>query len=235
MLGWGSAAFNVMGPMNGRTIENFPIAGELTVWLSQLEAAELAEGSIGRAILDAGNRGEIPPETGHVVIQQYVAAGLDFTIAAIGNVIALLAANPDQFALVRADPDLIPSAFNESVRYEAPAPLTGRLVTEDTEIDGTVIPAGAQAAILSRPATPPGALPGPERFDLTRKSLDNLGLWLRHSHLRGAGPGQARGPRGYRRAGQAGPPVHHRRGDPADLNNSIRSLATLPVTSVEAA
>lgn len=235
MLGWGSAAFNVMGPMNERTIENFPIAGELTVWLSQLEAGELAEGSIGRAILDAGNRGEIPPETGHVVIQQYVAAGLDSTVAAIGNVVALLAANPEQFALVRANPDLIPSAFNESVRYEAPAPLTGRLVTEDTEIDGTVIPAGAQAAILFAAGNrDPRHYPDPERFDVTRKSLDNLafGYGIHTCAGQGLAKLEAHAVIGAlaRRVRRYTVGEGTRR-----INNSIRSLATLPVTSVEAA
>jgi cytochrome P450 len=235
MLRWGSAAFNVMGPMNRRTIENLPIAGELGGWLSQLKARELAEGSIGRAILDAGDRGVIPPETGLVIIQQYVAAGLDSTVAAIGNVIALLSANQDQFALVRSSPDLIPSAFSESLRYEAPAPITGRLVTEDIEIEGTVMPAGSQAAILLGAANrDPRHYQDPERFDVTRKPQDQLsfGYGIHSCAGQGLAKLEAHAVIGAlaRRVRRYTVGEGTRR-----ISNSIRGLAALPVISLEAA
>lgn len=234
MLGWGFAVFNVMGPMNQRTIESFPIAGELTAWLDRLEPGELAEGSIGRAIFDAGETGAIPLETCRVVIQQYVAAGLDSTVAAIGNAIALLMGHPDQFDLVRANPDLIPSAFNESLRYETPVLLTGRLVTEDTEIDGTTIPADAQAAILFAAGNrDPRHYPAPDRFDVTRNPLDNLSFGYGIHSCAGQGLAKleahavigalTRRIRRYTLGEQA------RR-----ISNLTRGLAALPVTSVEA-
>ncbi|WP_233121534.1 cytochrome P450 [Tersicoccus sp. Bi-70] len=83
-----------------------------------------------------------------MIIHQYVAAGMDTTIASIGNVIALLASHPDQYELIRRDPSLIPAAYNEALRLEPPVNTWGRLVKEDVEIEGTVIPAGARAAIL---------------------------------------------------------------------------------------
>ncbi|MCP9990416.1 hypothetical protein LUX09_07780 [Streptomyces albogriseolus] len=63
MLHWGQAAMQVLGPMNQRTAENFPIAGELYAWCSQVTADDLAEGSVGRGIFDAEARGAIPPDT----------------------------------------------------------------------------------------------------------------------------------------------------------------------------
>lgn len=36
ILRWGEAAFNVLGPMNARTIQNFPVAGELFHWCAGL-------------------------------------------------------------------------------------------------------------------------------------------------------------------------------------------------------
>src|SRR3954468_17457487 len=53
MLRWGQAAMQVLGPMNQRTAENFPIAGELYGWCSEVKAGDLAEGSVGRGIFDA--------------------------------------------------------------------------------------------------------------------------------------------------------------------------------------
>ena len=58
------------------------------------------------------------------------------------------ATHPDQYELLREDPSLIPSAFNEILRYEALMIAQGRLVKEDVEVDGTVIPAGSHVAVL---------------------------------------------------------------------------------------
>lgn len=148
MLRWGQAAMTVLGPLNQQTAENFPIAGELYGWCSQVTAEDLAPGSVGRGIFDAQDRGDIPPNTAGHIIHQYLGAGVDTTIASIGNLVALFAAHPDQLALVRDNPSLVPAAFNEVLRFWAPVHAWGRRVTRDVEIDGAVIPAGAQAAIL---------------------------------------------------------------------------------------
>ena len=104
MLRWGQAAMQVIGPMNQRTAENFPIAGELYGWCSGVTAEDLAPGSVGRGIFDAEARGDIPPNTAGHIIHQYLGAGVDTTVAAIGNIVALFAAHPEQFDLVRKDP-----------------------------------------------------------------------------------------------------------------------------------
>jgi cytochrome P450 len=232
MLGWGVAAFNTLGPANARTIANFPVAAELFAWASALTAGDLAEGSIGRAVFAAADRGLIPPESCTGIIHQYVAAGLDSTIAGIGNAIALLAAHPDQYDLIRADPSLIPAAFNEALRYDAPVPLFGRLVTRDTEVDGTVIPAGAQAALLFAAANrDPRHYPDPDRFLVERNPADQLafgygihscaGRALAKLEAHAVLGALARQVRSFT-TGQG-----QRR-----LSNSTRGFATLPVTAL---
>ncbi|MCP2031060.1 cytochrome P450 [Okibacterium sp. HSC-33S16] len=175
VLGWGEAAFNVLGPMNQRTAENFPIAGELFQWASTLQGSELTEGSMGRAIFDAADRGDIGASNAGQIIHQYVAAGMDTTIAAIGNAIAQFAAHPDQYEILRQDPSLIPSAFNEVLRYEALMLAEGRLVKEDTEVDGTLIPAGDQLAILFGAGNrDPRHYDDPDAFLVQRNPVDHL-------------------------------------------------------------
>src|SRR5690554_2043532 len=117
MLRWGESAMEVMGPMNQRTMENFPIAGELYGWCSNVTAQDLAEGSIGRGIFDAQDRGEIPDGFAGHIIHQYLGAGVDTTVAVIGNIIALFGRHPEQFELVQKDPSLVPAAFAEVLRY----------------------------------------------------------------------------------------------------------------------
>lgn len=148
MLRWGQAAMQVLGPMNQRTAENFPIAGELYGWCSEVTADDLEEGSVGRGIFDAEAQGAIPPNTAGHIIHQYLGAGVDTTVAAIGNVVALFGSHPDQLDLVRSDPSLVPGAFNEVLRFWAPVHAWGRRAVRDVEIDGAVVPAGAQIAIL---------------------------------------------------------------------------------------
>jgi cytochrome P450 len=175
ILKWGEAAFNVLGPMNQRTIESFPIAGELFQWSLEVKASDLAEGSMGRAIFDAGERGDIPRESCGHIIHQYVAAGMDSTIAAIGNAVRQFAIHPDQFDLVREDPSLIPSAFNEVLRYESPVHAFARLVTEDTVVDGTAIPAGDRIAVLYGSGNRDHRhYEDPDTFDVRRNPIDHL-------------------------------------------------------------
>ncbi|MFC9162972.1 cytochrome P450 [Streptomyces fungicidicus] len=175
MLRWGQAAMQVLGPMNQRTAENFPVAGELYAWCSAVRADDLAEGSVGRGIFEAEARGAIPPDTAGHIIHQYLGAGVDSTIAAIGNIVALFAGHPDQLALVRADPSLVPAAFNEVLRFWPPINAWGRLATRDVDIDGTVVPAGAQVAVLLGSGNrDPRHYDDPDAFLVTRNPVDHL-------------------------------------------------------------
>ncbi|MEV0693698.1 cytochrome P450 [Streptomyces sp. NPDC050388] len=175
MLRWGQAAMQVLGPMNQRTAENFPIAGELYGWCSEVKAGDLVEGSVGRGIFEAEARGAIPPDTAGHIIHQYLGAGVDTTIAAIGNIVALFAEHPDQLALVRANPSLIPAAFNEVLRFWPPINAWGRRATKDVEIDGTVIPAGAQIAVLLGAGNrDPRHYENPDAFLVERNPVDHL-------------------------------------------------------------
>jgi cytochrome P450 len=175
MLRWGQAAMQVLGPMNQRTAENFPIAGELYAWCAGVTAEDLAPGSVGRGIFDAEARGDIPPNTAGHIIHQYLGAGVDSTIAAIGNIVALFGTYPDQFDLVRKDPSLVPAAFAEVLRFWAPINTWGRYVAKDVEIDGTTVPAGAQAAILLGAGNrDPRHYENPDAFLVERNPVDHL-------------------------------------------------------------
>ena len=175
MLRWGQAAMQVIGPMNQRTAENFPIAGELYGWCSGVTAEDLAPGSVGRGIFDAEARGDIPAGTAGHIIHQYLGAGVDTTVAAIGNIVALFAAHPDQFDLVRKDPSLVPAAFSEVLRFWVPIHAWGRLVTRDVEIDGATVPAGSQVAILLGAGNrDPRHYEDPDSFLVERNPVDHL-------------------------------------------------------------
>lgn len=175
LLSWGEAAMDCLGPMNARAERAFGIAGAFFGWVGQLTADDLEEGSVGHGIFMAAERGEIPQEACGEIIHQYIAAGMDTTIGAIGHAVMLLGQNPEQFERVRRDRSLVPSAFAEVLRCESPVQAWGRHLNEDTEIDGTLIPAGAQIAILFGAGNrDPRHYEDPDSYLAERNPIDHL-------------------------------------------------------------
>ena len=90
------------------------------------------------------------------------------------NLIALgtlaLLDHPDQFALLRSDPSLLPCAVEEMLRYTSPVTHMARHATEDVEIRGQQIKAGDTLVMLYGAANRDEEIFGPtcEQFDITR-------------------------------------------------------------------
>lgn len=96
-------------------------------------------------------------------------AGHEATVNATVNGWWALFRNPGQLAALRADHALVPSAVEELMRYDTPLQLFERWVLDDIEIDGTVIPRGAEIAMLFGSANhDPAVFTDPDRLDLTR-------------------------------------------------------------------
>lgn len=178
ILPWGEAAFNLLGPMNERSHHSMPVAGELFQWThEEMRGSDLAEGSIGRNIWEAAERGDISHESFGYIVHQILAAGMDTTITTIGNTLVLLGQHQDQFDLLKQDMSRVPAAVTEVLRVRTPAPVFGRQATRDVEIDGTVIPAGSQVALLYGSGNmDPRKFEDPETFDITRNAIDHLGF-----------------------------------------------------------
>ena len=90
----------------------------------------------------------------------------------LGWTAVLLSRHPDQRALLRADPALIPNAIEEILRYEAPSPVQGRWVGHDVEIHGTTVPAGSRVLFLNGSGDRDERhFDDPDRFDV-RRTID---------------------------------------------------------------
>ena len=68
-----------------------------------------------------------------------VTAGHDTTASAISGGLLALIRNPGELEKLKADPELIPSAVDEMVRYVTPTTNFCRTATEDTELSGVPI------------------------------------------------------------------------------------------------
>jgi len=74
-------------------------------------------------------------------------AGAETTFRSTGNLLVGLFSNPDQYAAVLADRDLLPAAIEEAIRWEPPLVFIYRKATVDTAIGGVDIPAGSNIAV----------------------------------------------------------------------------------------
>ncbi|CAM5421713.1 cytochrome P450 [Streptomyces griseomycini] len=102
-------------------------------------------------------------------------AGHEATVNATVNGWWALFRNPDQLAALRADPSLVPSAVEELMRYDTPLQLFERWVLDEIEIDGRVIPRGAEIAMLFGSANhDPAVFTDPARLDLTRRDNPHI-------------------------------------------------------------
>ncbi|MFL1379270.1 cytochrome P450 family protein [Nocardiopsis protaetiae] len=99
-----------------------------------------------------------------------VIAGHETTANLVANGAHALLTHPDQLAELRRDPELMPSAVHEMLRWCGPVFQTRpRFATEDVELSTTTIPAGSPVIAMAAGANrDPAAHPAPERFDITR-------------------------------------------------------------------
>ena len=98
-----------------------------------------------------------------------VVAGNETTRQAIASGLLAFARNPDQWRLLRSDPELVPGAVEEMLRFANPVWHFRRTATRDTELGGTAIRAGDKVVVWYGAANrDPEIFPEPDRFDLRR-------------------------------------------------------------------
>ena len=104
-------------------------------------------------------------------------AGHETTVNLIGNGLLALHRNPDQLALLKANPALITNAIEEFLRYDSSVQMTGRVALEDIDdLGGKKIPKGESVLCLLGSANrDPAVYPDrPDRLDITRPNVRPL-------------------------------------------------------------
>ncbi len=109
-------------------------------------------------------------------------AGHETTMNLIGNAVLALLRNWGELERLRRDPSLIRNGVEEFLRYDSPVQFTARIATTDVDVDGTLIEAGEQVAVVIGACNrDPEHFPDPDRLDLGREEA--------HRHLSfAAGP-----------------------------------------------
>ena len=165
-----------------------------------------------------------------MLVRSFLSAGLDTTVSALGNAVYLLATNPEQWGLLRADPSRARSAFEETIRFESPVQQFFRTATCDTDLAGVQIAEDDRVTIFFGAANrDPRRWEAPDRFDITRKVSGHLAFGLGIHSCVGKPVARIEGEvllgvlaRKVGRIALDGEPQRH-------LNNTIRSFESLPV------
>lgn len=105
------------------------------------------------------------------ILGMLMLAGLDTIASSLGCILSYLARNPHDRQRVAQQPDLMPTAIEELMRFESPVTAAYRLVTDEVTLpSGTSLPAGSWAWVSWAAANlDPDAFPDPLHVDLDRK------------------------------------------------------------------
>lgn len=140
-------------------------------WLGQEGLAGLPAHCLGRVIAEQGGDTGLLEEGEErlLTLGSIWLAGIDSTNSLMANALHAFALHPAQWDAVRADPQLIPNAVEEVLRWDSPFKQFFRRTSEPVEIEGVTIPADADVcAVLPAANRDPERFPEPDAFDVTR-------------------------------------------------------------------
>jgi cytochrome P450 len=101
-----------------------------------------------------------------------MAAANETTTSLIGNAVPYLLDNPDQLALLRAQPELIDGVVEETLRLCSPVQFVFRQLREAESFHGEELPDGAVVVCMIHAASRDARqYPDPHRFDIRRAGL----------------------------------------------------------------
>lgn len=111
----------------------------------------------------------LPEPVAIAFLKQLILAAGDTTFRGTSNLLTGLLTHPEQFAAVKEDRSLIPSAIDEALRWEPPVAASTRQATRDAEIAGVPIPKGSRVDVVIASANRDETrFSHPERFDIFR-------------------------------------------------------------------
>ncbi|MFM2287787.1 MAG: hypothetical protein RL684_930 [Pseudomonadota bacterium] len=232
LLDYGSLVFNSLGPDNALRRRYLAAAPDIVPWITeQCSRQRLKPGGFGAAVYAAATAGEITEHEAGMLVRSLLSAGIDTTITGLGSAISCLAANPEAFEQLRADPALARPAFEESLRRMSPVHSFCRTANEGTTVAGVHIPKDAKVlCVLGSANLDPRHWPDAERFDIRRKGGDHLAFGVGIHACVGQALARAEAEavlgslaRKVRRLELAGRPVWRR-------GNAIHALDSLPVS-----
>ena len=116
-----------------------------------------------------------------------LVAGNETTTNLIGNGMLALLQAPEQWALLRSRPHLLPGAIDELLRFDSPAQGVVRFARTDVAVDAVEIAEGEAAlALIGAANRDPGRFPRPEALEVEREATPHLSFGMGIHYCLGA-------------------------------------------------
>jgi cytochrome P450 len=108
-----------------------------------------------------------------------LVAGHETTVNLLTNGLLALLRHSAELERLRAEPELVPSAVEEMLRFDSPVQMDGRIALEDAEIADQRVPAGTPViAVLGAANRDPEMWSDPDRFDVARSPNRHLAFGM---------------------------------------------------------
>lgn len=176
LLPYGSMVFNSFGPRNDLFDDAMANAGPVRDWImSKCSRAALAPDGLGMQIFNAVDAGELTEAEAGMLVRSFLSAGIDTTVYGLGNALYCFATNPEQWTVLRENPNLIRGSFEEVLRFEAPVQTFFRTTTRDVDVGGVQIGDGEKVLLFLAAANrDPRRWENPDTFDVRRRAAGHM-------------------------------------------------------------
>jgi hypothetical protein len=146
-------------------------------WLEQCcDRDNISAGGIGMELYGLADNQIVTQAEAKLLLQTVLAAGADTTIMTLANAVRAFALYPKEYQKIRADPALVRIAFDESLRWDSPSRMAGRITTRELDIGGYTVPAGQRVGLMFAAANrDPRAWSNPDQYDLSRDLRKQVG------------------------------------------------------------
>lgn len=153
------------------------LAPRLRELVAQWRSEPPARDNLLWALEQARSRGEMSEEEVIAHGAVFLFAGHFTTQHLIGNAVLALLRHPDQWNLLRDQPELIETAVDEFLRFDTPAAIIGRTALADIELGELTIPANSRLLLVLTAANrDPAIFDDPDRLDISRSPNPHLGF-----------------------------------------------------------
>jgi len=177
MYAFGEMVWATMGPENELFREAMVNIEPVLAWIEQCcDRDNLAAGGIGMVLYGMADEGVITQAEAKLLLQTVLSAGADTTILTMANSMYAFAKFPEQYQKLRANPSLVRAAFDESLRWDSPSRMAGRITTREVEIGGYTVPARQRVGLMFAAANrDPRTWENPDRYDMARDLKKQVG------------------------------------------------------------
>lgn len=177
LTAFGHMVWATLGPQNEMFVEAMENVGPVIEWVEHCCNREnLDPEGLGMQMFLAADRGQITQDEAKLLVGILLSAAADTTVMTVATAMRAFSLFPDQYQELRKNPSLARSAFEESLRWDSPSRMAGRITTRDVEVEGYVIPAGERCGLMFAAANrDPRKWPDPDRFDIRRDLRGHVG------------------------------------------------------------